>query len=97
MLKAVQSTEPRWLRLHDAPGWGSGEGVPEEERQEEFMRRVDGLDPAVCSVLGGGWRGTACAGVRAHCSRGLDVLNSDVAVHTLEPFKNKGVRKQRQQ
>ena len=46
MLKAVQSTEPRWLRLQDELGWGPRDGVGKEDREEAFMRRIGGVLPA---------------------------------------------------
>jgi hypothetical protein len=43
MIKVVQSTEPRWLRLQDELGWG-GAGRPAElELEEALMRRVQGI------------------------------------------------------
>lgn len=57
MLKAVQSTEPRWLRLHDELVWGGREG----DLDEAVMRRLAGLR------LRGGpvWRRLAAAAVVA--------------------------------
>jgi hypothetical protein len=43
MLKAVQSMEPRWLRLHDELGWGPGARPPEEDREEQLLRRIQDL------------------------------------------------------
>jgi hypothetical protein len=45
MLKAVQTTEPRWLRLHDELGWGSGRRGAVEAREDEFMDRIRGVLP----------------------------------------------------
>jgi hypothetical protein len=43
MLKVVQSTEPRWLRLQDALGWGPGEEAVEADLEGAVMRRIQGL------------------------------------------------------
>jgi hypothetical protein len=43
MIRVVQSTEPRWLRLHDELGWGSVERAADHELEEELMRRVRGI------------------------------------------------------
>ncbi len=45
MLKAVQSTEPRWLRLHDELGWGSGHRGADGGHEDEFMDRIRGVLP----------------------------------------------------
>jgi hypothetical protein len=45
MLKVVQSTEPRWLKLQDALGWGPGARAGEEELEDAFMRRVQDILP----------------------------------------------------
>src|SRR4051812_25988677 len=46
MLKVVQSTEPRWLKLQDALGWGTGERAGEEEFEDAVMGRVQDLLPS---------------------------------------------------
>jgi hypothetical protein len=43
MIKVVQATEPRWLRLQDELGWGSGERVAEAELEDALMQRVRGI------------------------------------------------------
>ena len=43
MIRVVQSTEPRWLRLQDELGWGSGERAADLELEDELMRRVRGI------------------------------------------------------
>lgn len=53
MLRAVQSTEPRWLALHEALGWGeqpnSGGGQDDEDRA---MRFLEGSSPRRFTRLG---------------------------------------------
>ena len=43
MIKVVQSTEPRWLRLQDELGWGAGQSAAEEACEEAFMERLRGI------------------------------------------------------
>ena len=43
MIRVVQSTEPRWLRLQDELGWGPREPAAEHELEDELMRRVRGI------------------------------------------------------
>ncbi len=43
MIRVVQSTEPRWLRLQDELGWGAAERPAENELEDELMRRVRGI------------------------------------------------------
>ena len=43
MIRVVQSTEPRWLRLQDELGWGPGERAADRELEDELMRRVRGI------------------------------------------------------
>jgi hypothetical protein len=43
MLKAVQSMEPRWLRLQDELGWGPGKPRAGEDREEAILQRMQGL------------------------------------------------------
>src|ERR1700722_8690151 len=43
MLKAVQSAEPRWLRLEDELGWSAAEQLADETLEEGVMRRLDAM------------------------------------------------------
>ena len=43
MIRVVQATEPRWLRLQDELGWGVGERAADLELEDELMERVRGI------------------------------------------------------
>jgi hypothetical protein len=46
MLKAVQSTEPRWLALHEELGWGGEWTHPtDEESENAIIRGLEGRSP----------------------------------------------------
>jgi hypothetical protein len=55
MLKAVQSMEPRWLRLHDELGW---EGRDDRKREDALMRRIAATRPRPSRAI---WRLVASA------------------------------------
>jgi hypothetical protein len=44
MLKAVQSTEPRWLRLEDTLGWSASNAPAEEAFEDRVARRLPRAD-----------------------------------------------------
>src|SRR4051794_31525850 len=43
MIRVVQATEPRWLRLHDELGWGLDDKADGEAEEDAFMRRLRGM------------------------------------------------------
>jgi hypothetical protein len=43
MIKVVQATEPRWLRLQDELGWGATEPPAERALEDALMQRVRGI------------------------------------------------------
>ena len=58
MLKAVQSTEPRWLVLEDELGWGAGEQAGGDALEDRVMRHIR---DAPRSRWAGLWKGGALA------------------------------------
>jgi hypothetical protein len=71
MLKAVQSTEPRWLSLHEELGWASGTVKADEDHEDEVMRRVYGILPRRSS---GPWGWVSVAAAAAIFLIGLAAL-----------------------
>ena len=51
MLKAVQSTEPRWLPLHEEVGWGDSGLAPERWMKTSSCRESWSVPPRVSSPL----------------------------------------------
>ncbi len=61
MLKAVQSTEPRWLALHEALGWGNLQsGSAEDADEDSIMQGLEGHSPRRFTRVGL-WRSVAIA------------------------------------
>jgi hypothetical protein len=50
MLKAVQSMEPRWLRIQDILGWVSDSRTPDTEREDDFVRNLQIIVPPRASA-----------------------------------------------
>jgi hypothetical protein len=71
MLKAVQSMEPRWLRLQDELGWGPAEQKREGDFETELMGRVRDARPRRGL---GSWRRPALAALAIGLAIGLAAL-----------------------
>jgi hypothetical protein len=65
MLKVLQSSEPRWLSLQHELGWEPIEPISEQEFEERFVHRLEGIRPRRFSMLKPRGVLAACAAVVA--------------------------------
>ena len=75
MLKAVQSSEPRWLRLEDELGWNSRTRVPGEPIEEAIAHRLSTKRSGPRLAVPGAWLVAAAAAMVAIVAVGLATWN----------------------
>jgi hypothetical protein len=83
MLRAVQSTEPRWLRLEDELGWSAADPAGEEALEDRVVRQIADLPRQRWSRA---WVAGVAVAASALLMAGVWALRSGRSVHREPPL-----------